>query len=67
LISDSKFVLFLKVIKDYQLFLIVAILICIDVATLTTWQIVDPFYRKTAFGTPEVSTSFLTKPVFHPA
>lgn len=35
--------------------MIVGILVFIDVATLTTWQIVDPFYRDTKKGTPEVS------------
>ena len=39
-----------KIIKDYKLFLVVAVLVCIDVATLTTWQIVDPFYRETSLG-----------------
>lgn len=34
-----------KVIKDYKLFAVVGILVFIDVATLITWQIVDPFYR----------------------
>jgi hypothetical protein len=43
------------VIKDYKLFMVVGILVFIDVATLTTWQIVDPFYRQTSLGTPEVS------------
>lgn len=31
--------------KDYKLFAVVGILVFIDVATLITWQIVDPFYR----------------------
>lgn len=35
--------------------MIVGVLVFIDVATLTTWQIVDPFYRDTKKGTPEVS------------
>lgn len=34
--------------------MVVAILVFVDVATLTTWQIVDPFYREISKGTPEV-------------
>lgn len=37
-------------IKDYKLFMVVGVLVFIDVATLTTWQIVDPFYRETSLG-----------------
>ncbi|CAG2178103.1 unnamed protein product, partial [Oppiella nova] len=44
-----------KLIKDYKLFMVVAVLVFIDVATLTTWQIVDPFYRDTHNGTAEPS------------
>ncbi|KAG9510364.1 Gamma-aminobutyric acid type B receptor subunit 2, partial [Fragariocoptes setiger] len=40
-----------KVIKDYKLFLVVGILLTVDIITLTTWQIVDPFYRETNNGT----------------
>lgn len=40
----------LQVIKDFKLFLVVAVLVCIDVAILITWQIVDPFYRETDLG-----------------
>ncbi|XP_053947316.1 gamma-aminobutyric acid type B receptor subunit 2 isoform X1 [Anastrepha ludens] len=36
-----------KVIKDYQLFMVVGILLVIDVAIITTWQVADPFYRDT--------------------
>ncbi|XP_047740705.1 uncharacterized protein LOC108679805 [Hyalella azteca] len=36
-----------KVIKDYQLFIVVFVLLCFDIAIMTTWQIVDPFYRHT--------------------
>lgn len=43
-----------QVIKDYKLFMVVGILVFIDVATLTTWQIVDPFYRGTHSGIPKV-------------
>ncbi|KAI1289285.1 Gamma-aminobutyric acid type B receptor subunit 2 [Halotydeus destructor] len=45
-----------KVIKDYKLFLVVAVLVSIDVATLTTWQIIDPFYRETTLGSPVASS-----------
>ncbi|XP_055587222.1 gamma-aminobutyric acid type B receptor subunit 2 isoform X2 [Uranotaenia lowii] len=36
-----------KVIKDYQLFIVVGVLLAIDLAIMTTWQIADPFYRET--------------------
>ncbi|XP_049881941.1 gamma-aminobutyric acid type B receptor subunit 2 [Pectinophora gossypiella] len=36
-----------KVIKDYQLFMVVGVLLCVDLAIMTTWQISDPFYRAT--------------------
>ncbi|KAF4532635.1 hypothetical protein B566_EDAN009816, partial [Ephemera danica] len=36
-----------KVIKDYQLFMVVGILLMIDIAIMTTWQVTDPFYRET--------------------
>lgn len=36
-----------KVIKDYQLFMVVGVLLCIDLAIMTTWQVSDPFYRAT--------------------
>ncbi|XP_076255856.1 gamma-aminobutyric acid type B receptor subunit 2 isoform X1 [Rhynchophorus ferrugineus] len=41
-----------KVIKDYQLFMIVGILLCVDVVIMTTWQVTDPFYRETKRGEP---------------
>ena len=37
----------LQVIKDYQLFIVVFVLLLVDIAIMTTWQIVDPFYRHT--------------------
>ncbi|RWS22284.1 GABA receptor subunit B2-like protein, partial [Leptotrombidium deliense] len=46
-----------KVIKDYKLFMVVGILVFIDVVTLTTWQIVDPFYRDVSLGSAEVYVS----------
>lgn len=36
-----------KVIKDYQLFMVVGVLLAIDLAIMTTWQVADPFYRDT--------------------
>ncbi|KAG8199600.1 hypothetical protein JTE90_009436 [Oedothorax gibbosus] len=41
-----------KIIKDYKLFMVVGVLVMIDVIILTTWQIIDPFYRKTTTGQP---------------
>lgn len=46
----------LQVIKDYKLFMVVGVLVAIDVVTLTTWQIVDPFYRETSLGVAVVSS-----------
>ncbi|KAG5867556.1 Gamma-aminobutyric acid type B receptor subunit 2, partial [Gonioctena quinquepunctata] len=36
-----------KVIKDYQLFMVVGVLLFIDLVIMTTWQVTDPFYRNT--------------------
>ncbi|XP_021920586.1 uncharacterized protein LOC110830235 isoform X2 [Zootermopsis nevadensis] len=36
-----------KVIKDYQLFMVVGVLLVIDLIIMTTWQVTDPFYRET--------------------
>ncbi|OAD60223.1 Gamma-aminobutyric acid type B receptor subunit 2 [Eufriesea mexicana] len=36
-----------KVIKDYQLFMVVGVLLVIDFGIMTTWQVADPFYRET--------------------
>ncbi|KAJ8687216.1 hypothetical protein QAD02_023010, partial [Eretmocerus hayati] len=36
-----------KVIKDYQLFMVVGVLVVIDLAIMTTWQVADPFFRET--------------------
>lgn len=44
-----------KVIKDYQLFIVVAVLLSIDIAIMTTWQVTDPFYRDTKQLEPFVS------------
>ncbi|XP_013776602.1 gamma-aminobutyric acid type B receptor subunit 2-like isoform X2 [Limulus polyphemus] len=39
-----------KVIQDYKLFMVVGVLVLIDIAILTTWQVIDPFYRETSLG-----------------
>ena len=44
-----------KVMKDYQLYLVVGALVVIDIITLTTWQVVDPFKRDTKKLRPYVS------------
>ncbi|XP_023348686.1 gamma-aminobutyric acid type B receptor subunit 2 [Eurytemora carolleeae] len=36
-----------KVMKDSQLFLVVGILLTMDIIIMTTWQVFDPFFRKT--------------------
>lgn len=54
--SESNIRFLPQLIKDYKLFMVVGVLVFIDVATLTTWHIVDPFYRETSEGKPEVST-----------
>ncbi|XP_069181046.1 uncharacterized protein [Procambarus clarkii] len=51
-----------KVIKDSQLFLVVFVLLCVDVAIMTTWQIVDPFYRETKKLTPYMRGDILVIP-----
>lgn len=45
-----------KVIKDYQLFMVVGILLAIDVVIMLTWQFADPFYRDTKQIEPMVIT-----------
>lgn len=47
-----------KVIKDYQLFMVVGVLLAIDIAIITTWQIADPFYRDTKQLEPRVSMKY---------
>ncbi|XP_076162250.1 gamma-aminobutyric acid type B receptor subunit 2 [Ptiloglossa arizonensis] len=41
-----------KVIKDYQLFMVVGVLLVIDLGIMTTWQVADPFYRETKHMEP---------------
>lgn len=45
-----------QVIKDYQLFMVVGILLTIDLSIMTTWQVADPFYRAIKQMEPYVST-----------
>lgn len=49
----------LQVIKDYQLFMVVGVLLCVDLAIMTTWQVSDPFYRATKQLEPYVSIDFI--------
>ena len=56
--SNCVLVSNVQLIKDYKLFMVVAVLVFIDVATLTTWQIVDPFYRDTHNGTAQVGINY---------
>ena len=44
-----------KVMKDYQLYLVVGLLVTIDVIIMTAWQIIDPFFRDTKTLEPYVS------------
>ncbi|KAL1456577.1 hypothetical protein WDU94_001298 [Cyamophila willieti] len=45
-----------KVIKDYQLFMVVGVLLAIDLVIMFTWHFTDPFYRGTRKMMPYVST-----------
>ena len=45
----------LQVMKDSQLFLVVAVLLAMDITIMTTWQLADPFYRETRELKPYVS------------
>lgn len=54
-----------KVIKDYQLFIVVGVLLAIDLAIMTTWQIADPFYRETKHIEPSVGFDFFLVSIFH--
>lgn len=47
-----------KVIKDYQLFMVVGILLAIDIVIMLTWQFADPFYRDTKQIEPVVCSIF---------
>lgn len=50
-----------QVIKDYQLFMVVGVLLTIDLAIMTTWQVFDPFYRDTKTMEPRVSKYLLSQ------
>jgi hypothetical protein len=39
--------------------MVVGVLVAIDIVTLTAWQILDPFYRKTSLGVPVVWMPFM--------
>lgn len=39
--------------------MVVGVLVAIDIVTLTAWQILDPFYRKTSLGVPVVCSFLL--------
>lgn len=59
-----------KVIKDYQLFMVVGVLLFIDLVIMTTWQVADPFYRETKQMEPYVSfdyTRFMLTVMLHKA
>nr|XP_018896011.1 PREDICTED: gamma-aminobutyric acid type B receptor subunit 2-like [Bemisia tabaci] len=45
-----------KVIKDYQLFLVVGVLLSVDFVIMITWQAIDPFFREIRHMEPYVST-----------
>ena len=48
----------MRTIKDYQLFMVVGILLAIDIAIITTWQVADPFYRDTKQLEPRVRKTY---------
>ena len=49
---------FTQVIKDYKLFVMVAVLLLIDAAILSTWKFLDPLHRSTKNLTTIVSFTF---------
>lgn len=53
-----------KVIKDYQLFMVVGVLLSIDIALITTWQVADPFFRDTKQLEPRVSNTKFIKNIY---
>lgn len=54
----NSFVSRIQVIKDYQLFMVVGVLLFFDLGIMTTWQVADPFYRETKQMEPYVSSPF---------
>jgi len=56
-----------KVMRDSQLFLVVAVLLGMDITIMTTWQLADPFYRevqalKAYAATDKDDTEFIVIP-----
>ena len=47
--------LYFQVVKDSQLYMVVGSLVFVDIVIMTTWQVVDPFYRETKTLDPFVS------------
>ena len=47
-----------QVMKDSQLFLVVAVLLAMDITIMTTWQLADPFYREVQSLKPYVAQTF---------
>ena len=54
----EKYTIF-QVITDYQLFMVVGVLLFVDLVIMTTWQVADPFYRETKEMDAYVSKTFL--------
>ena len=52
--------IFNQVMKDSQLFLVVAVLLAMDITIMTTWQLADPFYRETRELKPYVRIIIIT-------
>lgn len=55
LVVISTFIHLFQVIKDYKLFMVVGVFLLLDIIILTTWQVVDPFYREVKRGDAVVS------------
>lgn len=55
LLVISTFIYLFQVIKDYKLFMVVGVFLLLDIIILTTWQVVDPFYREVKRGDAVVS------------
>lgn len=50
-------------IKDYQLFMVVGVLLVVDFGIMITWQVSDPFYRATKQLEPYVSAIFVSNSI----
>ncbi|KAK2140805.1 hypothetical protein LSH36_1241g00020 [Paralvinella palmiformis] len=60
--DESRFLLYridcrIRVIRDYKLVLIVAVMLKVDGVVLTAWQLVDPLRRETKDLPPEIDPS----------